>query len=231
MSSQPEGASVTPQLSSAELQAIAERIRSLRKRATEHAIEIGHELIGVKAHLPHGEFVKWVEAHCGFKIRMAQDLMKLAREAAANPNLAAIMTPSTLRVYVSNRTRPAVRDLVNARAVDGQRLSRKELLTAIADTQTQRASTRTQTEVKSSLKQAAKADLLTAGDIGVEAELEKSRRVAQLLLRRLRGADVELIMDGMTWGVWNRVLVWLRADPNASSKAGPTGPGHESRAA
>lgn len=231
MSSQSEGTSVMPQLSSAELQAIAQRIRSLRKRATEHAIEIGRELIGVKAHLPHGEFVKWVEAHCGFKIRMAQDLMKLAREAAANPNLAAIMTPSTLRVYMSNRTRPGVRDLVNARAMDGQRLSRKELLTAIADTQVQCAPSKNRAEIKSSLRQPAKADLLTAGEIGAEAELEKSRRVAELLLRRLREADVELIMDGMTWGVWNRVLVWLRADPNASSKAGPTTPGQEARAA
>jgi hypothetical protein len=205
-------------ISSVELQEIAERIKLLRKRATEHAIEIGRELVGVKTRLPHGEFVKWVEAQCGFKIRMAQDLMKLSREAAENPDLAAIMMPSTLRVYMSNRSRSAVRNLVKTRMVTGERLTRKELLMAIADVQTRRAPARSPTEIKSSPKQAAKLDLLTAGETGIDTELEKSKKIAELLVRRLSSADLDIIMDGMTWGIWNRVLVWLRADLNVLSK-------------
>jgi hypothetical protein len=216
------------EISSVELQEIAERIRSLRKRATEHSIEIGRELVRVKARLPHGDFVKWVEAQCEFKIRMAQDLMKLARDAAENPELAAIMTPSTLRIYLSNRSTSAVRDLVSARVADGRRVSRIELRTAIARAQAIAGAQTTRTPAtncavaKSAKRAPTKSDLLTAGEIGSDTELDKSRRVAELLLQRLSRADFELLMDGMTWGVWNRVLVWLRADQNVISAADHT---------
>lgn len=213
------------EISSVELQEIAERIKSLRKRATEHSIEIGRELVRVKTRLPHGEFVKWVEAQCEFKIRMAQDLMKLARDAAENPDLSAIMTPSTLRIYLSNRSTSAVRDLVSERAADGRRVSRIELRSAIAKAQEIVGARRTRTpvrngaEVRSASRHPTKSDLLTAGEVGSDSELDKSRRVAELLLQRLSRADFELLMDGMTWGVWNRVLVWLRADQNVMSAA------------
>lgn len=216
------------EMSSVELQEIAERIKSLRKRATEHSIEIGRELVRVKARLPHGEFVRWVEAQCEFKIRMAQDLMKLARDAVENQGLAAVMTPSTLRIYLSNRSTSAVRDLVSARAADGQRVSRIELRAAIAGAQAVAGAkvtavpTTRRAELKSAARLPTRSDLLTAGEIGSDSELDKSRRVAELLLRRLSRSDLEILMDGITWGVWNRVLVWLRADQTVMSVADHT---------
>jgi len=214
--------SLQSEISSVELEEIAKRIRFLRKRATEHAVEMGQALIDVKSRLPHGEFVKWVEAQCGFKIRMAQDLMKLARETAPGSDLAAIMTPSTLRIYVANRSRPAVQDLVKARAAGGQRVSRKELLTLIGNEQTHgSASKQTRQSVP---RRPAKLDLLTPGETDADTELNTARRVAELLLQRLSSADLEFIMDGMNWSVWNRVLVWLRADTNLVTRGSSASP-------
>src|SRR5690348_5034683 len=98
-------------LSPIELSEAAGRIRSLRQAATLHAIEIGRELLRVKAGLPHGAFAKWVERECQFKIRTAQDLMKLAREVDPNVEVATLMGPSTLRVYLSKNTPPEAREL------------------------------------------------------------------------------------------------------------------------
>ena len=114
---------VTTGLSAAELEEAAQRIKSLRRAATEHAVEIGRELLRIKESLPRGAFVKWVEKACEFKIRTAQDLMKLAREADTNTKLVALMVPSTLRVYLSKTTPPAVRTSILKRLESGGRLS------------------------------------------------------------------------------------------------------------
>jgi hypothetical protein len=39
-------------------------------------------------------------------------------------------------------------------------------------------------------------------------------------MQRLSQKDYEYVMDGMTWGTWNRVLVWLRAKSTAAAQAG-----------
>lgn len=122
------------ELSAKELQEAALRIKALRRAATEHAVEIGQELLRVKEKLPHGVFVKWVEKVCEFKIRTAQDLMKLAREVESDAKLVALMVPSTLRVYLSKTTPPAVRNTILKRLESGERVSRSELYSQISDT-------------------------------------------------------------------------------------------------
>jgi hypothetical protein len=118
---------VKTELSATELDEAAQRIKSLRRAATEHAVEIGRELLRIKESLPRGAFVKWVEKACEFKIRTAQDLMKLAREADTNTKLVALMVPSTLRVYLSKTTPPAVRTSILKRLESGEYVSRNEL--------------------------------------------------------------------------------------------------------
>ena len=113
----------TTELSAEELANAARRIKMLRKAATEHAVEIGRELLRVKECMPHGSFVKWVEKGCEFKIRTAQDLMKLAREAQAHTPVAAMMVPSTLRVFLSKTTSPAVRTRILERLDNGEQVS------------------------------------------------------------------------------------------------------------
>lgn len=212
------------EISAADLHETAERIRSLRVKATEHAVEIGRELARVKASLPHGAFVKWVEKECQFKIRTAQDLMKLAREANSNAQLVALMVPSTLRVLLSKGTPPAVRQVVMTRLEKGERVSRSDLHAVIADARTSRAAENALPQKVSLVRESAIPDLLTPGEARADLEIDKARRIADLLMRRLNADDYAYIMGDLNWGVWNRVLVWLRAAQPGGRDGGKAAP-------
>jgi hypothetical protein len=197
------------ELSAAELEEAAQRIKSLRRAATEHAVEIGRELLRIKENLPRGAFVKWVEKACEFKIRTAQDLMKLAREVDSNTKLVALMVPSTLRVYLSKTTPPAVRTSILKRLENGEYVSRNELYSEAMDA-------RVKSPPKTGSEMAhdglfAGLDPLRAGGSSANPKSDRSRMVAELLIRRLSRKDYELIMEGMNWEVWNRILVWMWA--------------------
>jgi hypothetical protein len=197
------------ELSAAELEEAAQRIKSLRRAATEHAVEIGRELLRIKENLPRGAFVKWVEKACEFKIRTAQDLMKLAREVDSNTKLVALMVPSTLRVYLSKTTPPAVRTSILKRLENGEYVSRNALYSEAMDA-------RVKSPPKTGSEMAhdglfAGLDPLRAGGSSANPKSDRSRMVAELLIRRLSRKDYELIMEGMNWEVWNRILVWMWA--------------------
>ncbi len=204
-----------PEISPAELQEVAGRIKLLHKKATEHAVEIGRELLRIKAALPHGAFVKWVERECAFKIRMAQNFMTLAREVESNTGIAALV-PSTLRLYLSNSTPAPVRRLVKSRLDNGERVSRHALHAAIAEARI-RAGDATPASPIASLRGDAKPDLLAAGDSATDSEIDRSKKIADLLMQRLSTKDYQYVMDGMNWGIWNRVLVWLWTKQRASA--------------
>jgi hypothetical protein len=61
---------------------LADQMRAAAGRVREHVrasvIEVGRELIAIKAQTKHGDFVAWVEAECGLLIRTAQRAMKAA---------------------------------------------------------------------------------------------------------------------------------------------------------
>jgi hypothetical protein len=200
---------VTTGLSAAELEEAAQRIKSLRRAATEHAVEIGRELLRIKESLPRGAFVKWVEKACEFKIRTAQDLMKLAREADTNTKLVALMVPSTLRVYLSKTTPPAVRTSILKRLESGEYVSRNELYSEALNAKV-KSPPKTGSEMADD-ELFAGPDLLRAGGSPADLKGDRSRIVAELLIRRLGRKDYELIMEGMNWEIWNRILVWMWA--------------------
>lgn len=197
------------ELSAAELQEAAQRIKALCRAATEHAVEIGRELLRIKESLPRGTFVKWVETACNFKIRTAQDLMKIAREADSNAKLVALMVPSTLRVYLSKTTPSAVRASILKRLENGEYVSRNELYSEALDAKV-RSAPKTDSNAANGGPFAGP-DLLRAGASPADLKGDRSRMVAELLIRQLSRTDYELIMEGMNWEVWNRVLVWMRA--------------------
>ena len=202
------------EISATELHIVAERIKLLRQKASEQAVEIGRELLGVKARLPHGVFVNWVERSCEFKIRTAQDLMKLARAADTNAQLVALMVPSTLRVYLSRTTPADVKNRILSRIEKGERVSRSHLHSAVVAERSKAAFVSVPSRERTDLADLARVpapDLLAAGEVSSDLHGDRSRQVAELLLSRLSPEDYENIMDGMTWGVWNRVFVWMRA--------------------
>ncbi len=207
--------SVTP-MSASELQDAAQRIKALRRAATEHAVEIGRELLGVKAKLPHGAFVKWVEKACEFKIRTAQDLMKLAREADshADSNLAALMVPSTLRVYLSKTTPSAVRRSVLRRLENGECVSRSELY---SETSASRAKARAKADDRPA-EEGFSASFLSGRafhwppeDGRSNSGGDRARMVAELILSRLSADDYRIIMESANWEIWNKAFVWMRS--------------------
>jgi hypothetical protein len=216
-------------LSAADLEQSAQRIKTLRRAATEHAVEIGRELLRIKESLSHGSFVKWVEQACEFKIRTAQDLMKLAREANADATITTLMVPSTLRVYLSKTTPPAVRASILKRLENGDRVSRSQL-----------HSERISAEPKSlttggpGARELVRAgpDLFKSGQRPADAQGGRPRMVAELLISRLSKQDYDVIMDGMNWEVWNRILVWMKAarvvDSERVELATPGAPGGSS---
>ncbi|HEY5797587.1 MAG TPA: DUF3102 domain-containing protein [Bosea sp. (in: a-proteobacteria)] len=202
------------QISATELQDAAQKIKALRRAATEHAVEIGRELLRVKERLPHGVFVKWVEKACEFKIRTAQDLMKLAREADsdANTKLVALMVPSTLRVYLSKTTPPAVRNTILKRLENGERVSRSELHSQVSDTRAKAKTTDRPAQEGFSSSFLAGRELPRASDVArSHAGGDQARMVAELILRRLSSDDYRIIMECINWEVWNKAFVWMKS--------------------
>lgn len=195
-------------LTPAELQESAQRIKTLRRAATEHAVEIGRELLRVKESLPHGAFVKWVERACEFKIRTAQDLMKLASEAERDKQLIALMVPSTLRVYLAKTTPQTVRNTILKRLENGGRVSRNELYFEAQHERSKAKAKESQHEQPASSFSGP--DLLRAEERQNGSESNRSRMVAELIVRRLSRKDYEAVMTEMNWGIWNQTLVWLR---------------------
>jgi hypothetical protein len=61
------------------LQARGERIKMPMQKTTEDIIEIGRDLLAVKEHLGHGQFVLWVETGVGILRRSAQNYMRTDR--------------------------------------------------------------------------------------------------------------------------------------------------------
>jgi hypothetical protein len=209
------------EISASELHTVAERIKLLRQRATEHAVEIGRELLRVKANLPHGAFVNWVERACEFKIRTAQDLMKLAHAADTNAQLVALMVPSTLRVYLSKTTPAEVKSRILERLENGERVSRRHLHSAVVAERSKSAIVGGAARNATDLAHLPMPDLLVAGDSSTDSHGDRSRQVADILLSRLSREDYESVMQGMTWGVWNRVFVWMRAARRPLNPAEP----------
>lgn len=202
------------EISATELHDAAQRIKALRRAATEHAVEIGRELLCIKEKMPHGAFVKWVEKACEFKIRTAQDLMKLAREAESDTKLVALMVPSTLRVYLSKKTPPAVRNTILKRLESGERVSRSDIYSQVSDSRTKEkvdAGDRPEREEIASSFFSKPELLRRTEEKRSNAGGDRARMVAELILRRLSPQDYESIMEGMSWEVWNRAFVWMRA--------------------
>lgn len=57
----------------------AQRIRLRLRRSAEDIIEIGRDLLAVKASLPHGSFLPWIEAEFGMGHSTADRFMQVAK--------------------------------------------------------------------------------------------------------------------------------------------------------
>lgn len=100
------------------LRKIAARIRNLSRKTSDAILEIGRELLKVKAETAHGTFTQWVENDCGLTRRSAQNYMRVATFAADKSASVALLSPGVLYRLAAKST-PA--EIVSAvlRLLDG----------------------------------------------------------------------------------------------------------------
>ena len=109
-----------------EVRSSAERINASKK---SHIIEVGLELISMKAKLVHGQFTEWIDRELNFSPTTARNYMRAAKEFADKPATVAVLPPATL--YRLATAAPEIRADIVARAEAGQYLDREEVDEAI----------------------------------------------------------------------------------------------------
>jgi len=67
----------------------------------EDIIEIGRDLLAVKASLPHGSFLPWIEAEFGMSERSARNFMAVAERYAGKSAIVADLNPTALYALAS----------------------------------------------------------------------------------------------------------------------------------
>jgi hypothetical protein len=101
----------------------AERIRRLITKSTADLIEIGRNLIAVKAKLGHGKFLHWVESEIGIPRRSSQRYMGIADLAEAKGVMVSLLTPAAAYLLSAKSTPPDIVGDVIRRLEAGERIT------------------------------------------------------------------------------------------------------------
>ena len=121
------------------IEAVTDEIIEIKQRVSEDFMELGQRLCEAKELLPHGEWLPWLEEKVQFSERTAQKFMALAREYAANPQLAADLGSekafALLALPESEREAfMAQPQTVNGKTKPAADLSRREFAQAVQQT-------------------------------------------------------------------------------------------------
>lgn len=87
------------------------------------AIEIGQQLLAVKAETRHGEFTSWVEDHLPFGPNMARRFMNVARRFGENGPAGSVLSQSVLVALAAPSTPDEVVEEITARAEAGEKIT------------------------------------------------------------------------------------------------------------
>lgn len=118
--------SLTPVVSSMVMIA-AERIKLRMKRTVEDILEIGRELKEVKEHLPHGQFLPWIEAEFGMSEWSAQKFMQAFKQYGSKSLIITDLSPTVLYELSAPSTPEPVREAIESRAASGESVTVKEV--------------------------------------------------------------------------------------------------------
>ena len=99
----------------AEARAVADRVRASHQRTVVAIIEMGRDLLAVKAGLGHGRFGQWLEAEFGGVARTAQNYMRAAQSFGGNSAIVSHLPPATLYALAAPSTPGDVRSEIVAR--------------------------------------------------------------------------------------------------------------------
>lgn len=112
---------------SAQAREAAERIRVRMSRTVQDIIEIGRDLIAVKERIGHGNFLPWIEAEFGMAERTARNFMSVSERYGSKSAMVADLPVSALYELAAPSTPEPVREEVERRAADGERVSADEV--------------------------------------------------------------------------------------------------------
>lgn len=116
-----------------EAKAAAERIKERMRGAV---VEVGADLIQVKARLPHGEFGKWLKAEFAMTERSAQNYMAAA-EIASKCETVSVLKAKTLYLLAAPSTPEPARQEIVDRFVAGEVVSDRAVKDLIAEAKDQ----------------------------------------------------------------------------------------------
>lgn len=157
----------------------AERIRLRLRRSAEDIIEIGLDLIAVKASIGHGNFLPWIEAEFGMTARTAQKFMGVAQSYGSKSELYSHLDASALYELAAPKTPIEVREEVERMIEAGEVVAAatvKELRSKLVGLE--KAKMLAEEEIEQ--KAAKVSELEESINTAVSAEIEKAaKRIAK----------------------------------------------------
>lgn len=118
-----------------EARVAADRIRD---RVKSSIIDIGRELMKVKACLDHGQFGQWLKAEFGWTDRTARNYMSAADLANSKSETVSVLPANALYRLASPGTPEDVQNEIVARLEKGEKLSVDQVEAAISEARRQR---------------------------------------------------------------------------------------------
>lgn len=104
----------------------ASRIKVRMSRTAQDIIEIGRDLIEVKAALGHGKFLGWIEAEFGMTDQSARRFMQVA-DRFGKSNMVLDLPPTALYELAAPSTTEPVRQEALARAEAGEKITADDI--------------------------------------------------------------------------------------------------------
>jgi hypothetical protein len=164
-----------PAVETAALRAQAERIRKSNRSVMATILQIGRELIDVKARLPHGQFGLWVEAECGLAARTAEQYMSVAKLAEGKTATVAHLTPTLAYRLAPKSAAPDIVNEVLERAGKGEMLDQREVEDKLRDARNQKKyEAQNKSTPKKSSARVGPSPSLTRCELAVEREIKKA---------------------------------------------------------
>ena len=102
-------------------------IKPLIRRTAEDLVRLGHELIGVKDYLPHGQFTAWLQTEFEMHPRTARRMMAVAERLGHKMDTLSVLAPSVLYELAADSTPHDVVEKVAAMVEDGETLSTRDV--------------------------------------------------------------------------------------------------------
>jgi len=124
-----------------DVQGHTRRIRALERQTGEAIIEIGRELIAVKAKVGHGNFGPWLSAEFGWGDRTARRFMSVAEQFGDKTDTVADLGAKVLYALAAPNCSDEVRTEFIARAEAGDRITHRDVQDALAERQPARTFT------------------------------------------------------------------------------------------